>query len=85
MEEERQDILRKHAKDFANQAVQEMVAEEKAIELTYDEMRMLKSYRSYRQRNIKGVFSWQLPPQDPTEIAIPEEPSLIVDPRDVSE
>jgi len=64
-------------KPFIEDEINTLVEEEKAIELTDDEMRMLKAYRS----STKEAFSWRRP--EPEGIVLPVEPTLLVDPREV--
>lgn len=80
---EQQGGLREHAKYLANQTMADMVDKQEAFELTEDEERMLKAYRKYRERNATGVFAWKV--EQDLSLVVPESPSLIVDPRDVSE
>jgi hypothetical protein len=65
------------AETLLRQKLDNLVEEEKAIELTDDEMRMLKAYRS----STKEIFSWRRP--KPEGIVLPTEPTLLVDPREV--
>lgn len=71
------------AEHFAAQQVEKMVEDGDAIELSEDEIRMLKEYRRYRETNASGVFSWQFSDEQPTFV-VPDEPSLLIDPRNVS-
>jgi hypothetical protein len=76
--------LQEHAEHFACDAMERMVEQGDAIELTDDEGRLLKSYRQFVTRSKPGaVFSWRSL-DDSAKIVTPEDPSFIVDPCDVS-
>ena len=70
------------AEFFAKDAVDQMVEKGSAIELSDDEERMLAAYRRFREKHASGIFSWVM--EETPGLVLPETPSLIVDPRDVS-
>ena len=76
--------MKEHAEHIIHEQARQMIAEEKAFELSEDEERMLKAYRAFKNRMTPGaVFSWESPAVENC-IVIPESPSLIIDPREVT-
>lgn len=74
--------LREHAEHFAAQQVERMLTEGSALELSEDEERMLRAYRSFCSRSAPcSIFSWRSP--DNQQLVLPSAPSLLVDPREV--
>ena len=76
--------LREHAEHFASQQVESMIERGDAIELSDDEIDMVKAYRRFDARSAPGsMFQWRTSPKE--SIVIPDEPSLLVHPREVVE
>lgn len=73
------------AEHFVNQQVTKKVEEGSIIELTEDEERLLRSYRSFKKKNKDGsVFKWRTPETEGIVLVESEsETNLIVDPREV--
>ena len=74
--------LKEHAEHAAFQAVNKLVEDGRAVELSDDEMDMIKAYRRFVARSRPGKrFKWTTPTEP--SLVIPEAPSLIIDPREV--
>lgn len=72
------------AEHFIAEQMEAMKERGEAVELSDDELRLVKAYQSFKARSPGGsVFSWQTPPSE-NEIVLPPIPSLLVDPREVS-
>ena len=72
---------------FVNGPVEE--PDEPDEQLTEDESRMLAAYRRFKTRNLDGIFSWRFSDfdrrnEDQHIFLVPDTPSLLHDPRDVS-
>lgn len=79
------EAMKEHAEHFIHRKMEGMVDEGEAFALTDDEERLLTAYRGFKSRSMPGaVFSWTTP-TDSAEIVVPATPSLIHDPRDVSQ
>ena len=71
------------AKAFADDVIQDRVDTGEVIELTDDEQRLLKAYRSFLCRaQQEDVFKWRPPKQD--GIVIAQDPVLIRDAQDLT-
>lgn len=78
-------VLREKAEHFIAEEIESMKDRGDAIELTTDELAMIKAYRAFLDRSPVGsVFSWRQSFIDRPGIVVPQEPSLIIDPREVS-
>lgn len=75
--------LREHAEHFANQAIAKKIDTGEVLELTEDEIRMIKAYRQFVARNQpRKRFKWLT--SNEQGIVIPPDPAFLQDPRDVS-
>lgn len=75
--------LREHAEHFAHQAIAKKLDTGEVLELTEDEIRMIKAYRQFAARNQPGKrFKWLT--SNEQDIVIPPDPAFLQDPRDVS-
>ena len=71
------------AEHFVEQELTQRVDKGFVLQLSEDEERLLKAYRSFVARSPGGeAFKWH--PPKPEGIVVPAEPSLLVDPREVN-
>lgn len=77
------DILREYAKHFAHRVIAKKIDTGKVLELTEDEIRMIKAYRQFVARSQPGKkFKWLT--SNEQNIVIPPDAAFFQDPRDVS-
>lgn len=80
----REMMLQLGAKEAVMREIEAMRSEDKILELTDEEERMLRSFRAFRLRcKPGGVFKWQTRPEAAPLIES-ESTGLIQDPQDVS-
>lgn len=81
-------VLREKAEHFIAEEMQVMKERGDAVDLTPDELAMIKAYRNFVAKTPAGTafpaFSWRPSFLDQPGIVFLQEPTLIVDPRDVS-
>lgn len=76
--------MKEHAEHIVNQRIEAMKSTGEAYELSEDEERMIRAYRSFVTRMRPGaIFSWETPRRN-LGIVTPADVSIIRDPQDVS-
>lgn len=76
-------VLREKAEHFIAEQLEVMKEEEKIVDLKDDELDMIKAYQAFKNRSKPGsIFHWTTPVIN--ELVFPVNPTLIIDPREVS-
>jgi hypothetical protein len=75
--------MKEHAEHIATEQVTAMKESGEAVELSDDELDMLKAYKRFVARSKPGaVFQWRSP--ETAGFIVPPSPSFLVDPREVA-